>query len=247
MEIFDRNSIHYTSRLSIDWIHSLVYYNEDNKIFVLNMTDTRYEFVVIEKENEYITDLSVNPLDSTIFYIAWNGTQQIEKIMKSSQDGSNQIILKNDIINLPLGLTIDLVSKKIIWFEQCSKTFSSIDFDGNNFIRIDTQIDSFVIHSFMEIFDGYIFWIDNYGKAIFKMKLTKNGTQTKYFITSENNTINSFKIIDSSLQPNFTNRCINANCTHLCIPINIDQYRCVCPQFKPLNDTQICIESVSIQ
>ncbi len=58
-------------RLSIDWIHNLVYYNRDHTIIVFNMTHTRYEFVVIE-ENNSIEDLSVNPLDSTIFYSTRN-------------------------------------------------------------------------------------------------------------------------------------------------------------------------------
>ncbi len=54
-------------RLSIDWIHNLVYYNLYNEIFVFNITDRRYEYLVIEeKEVIHITDLTVNPLDSTI-------------------------------------------------------------------------------------------------------------------------------------------------------------------------------------
>jgi hypothetical protein len=55
-------------RLSVDWIHSLVYYNEANEIIVFNMTDTRYDYVVLSEQNDIIEDLSVNPLDSLIFY-----------------------------------------------------------------------------------------------------------------------------------------------------------------------------------
>jgi hypothetical protein len=63
-----------TFDLSIDWIHNLVYYKIVNKIFVLNVTNTRYEYVVIEEEG-CIRDLSVNPLDSILFYSItnWNG------------------------------------------------------------------------------------------------------------------------------------------------------------------------------
>ncbi len=63
-------------RLSIDWIHNLVYYKTENKILVFNMNDRRYEYVVIEEEEEVrITDLSVNPLDSILFYITFIGDQ----------------------------------------------------------------------------------------------------------------------------------------------------------------------------
>jgi hypothetical protein len=38
------------------------------------MNDRRYEYVVIEEEEEVrITDLSVNPLDSILFYITFIG------------------------------------------------------------------------------------------------------------------------------------------------------------------------------
>ncbi len=56
------------SRLSIDWVHNLVYYNEDKEILVFNMTDTTYEYVVIQEEDEYMNDLTVNPLNSILFY-----------------------------------------------------------------------------------------------------------------------------------------------------------------------------------
>jgi hypothetical protein len=98
----------------------------------------------------------------------------------------------------------------------------------------------------MEIFEDFIYWTQYYEKSIFKTKLGLNDTQINYLITSETNEFGSFKIIDSSLQPNSTNRCINHNCSHLCIPISVDRYRCVCPQFSPQNDSKICRESVNI-
>ena len=121
--------------LSIDWIHNLVYYSMDKKITVFNMTHTRYEFVVIE-EVDYIIDLSVNPLDSTIFYSTFNSSQKKGKIMKSSQDGSERTVLRDKNIIYPRDLTIDLVLKKVIWIDRDLKTYSSIDFDGNNFLTL---------------------------------------------------------------------------------------------------------------
>ncbi len=62
----------YGSRLSIDWIHNLVYYGIENKIFIFNMTDRRYQYMVVEEEEEevyvLIDNLTVNPLDSILFY-----------------------------------------------------------------------------------------------------------------------------------------------------------------------------------
>jgi hypothetical protein len=91
------------------------------------MTDTRYGFVII-KEEDFIEDLFVNPLDSDIFYSTWNQSLRNGKIMKSSQDGSNRIVLKN--VRYPEVLTIDVNSKRIFWLDIILNTFSSINFDG---------------------------------------------------------------------------------------------------------------------
>jgi len=211
------------------------------------MTDTRYGFVAI-KEEDSIEDLSVNPLDSDIFYSTWNQTISNGKIIKSSQDGSNRVVLKN--VGYPEVLTIDINSRRIFWFDIILKTFSSINFDGEDFKTFITLKMTNRLNSFLEIFGEDIYWSntndDSIKQFIVKAKYGLNSTQIDHLIELQDSTIGSFKIIDSSLQPNSTNRCINSNCSHLCIPIGFNQYRCVCPQFKPQNDSIICIESVSI-
>jgi hypothetical protein len=211
------------------------------------MTDTRYGFVVI-KEEDFIEDLSVNPLDSNIFYSTWNQSLSNGKIMKSSQDGSNRIVLKD--VMYPEVLTIDLNSRRIFWLDIASNTFSSINFDGEDFKTFGTPKMTDFLNNFLEIFGEDIYWSntndDSIKEFIVKAKHGLNSTQIDHLIELKGSTIGSFKIIDSSLQPNSTNRCINSNCSHLCIPIGFDQYRCVCPQLKPQNDNIICVESVSI-
>ncbi len=242
---FDRSSYNYGKRLSIDWIHGLVYFNEDKQINVFNMTDTRYGFVVI-KEEDFIEDLSVNPLDSDIFYSTWNQSLSNGKIMKSSQDGSNRIVLKDVIY--PEVLTIDVISRRIFWLDIILNTFSSINFDGEDFKTFDTPKMTNRLNNFLEIFGEDIYWSNTNDNSIkeFKAKHGLNSTQIYHLIELKDSKIGSFNIIDSLLQPNSTNRCINSNCSHLCIPIGFDQYRCVCPQFKPQNDNIICVESVNI-
>jgi hypothetical protein len=211
------------------------------------MTDTRYEYVVIEvEENEWINEISVNPLDSNIFYYTYNWVEKKGKIMKASQDGSNRTVLKNVDNRWVWILTIDLVLRKIIWNNGTLKTFASIDFDGNNFLTFGTNISN-AKPSILEIFDGYIYYSTTiFSKSIFKTKVGVNDTQMDYLITSETDYITSFKIIDSSLQPNSTNRCINDNCSHICIPINTYEYRCVYPQPSFQNETKVYIKSVGI-
>jgi hypothetical protein len=163
--------------------------------------------------------------------------------MKSSQDGSERTILRDKNIISPDVLTIDLVLKKVVWMDRELNTYSSIDFDGNNFLTLGT-FESTYYGIFMDTFDDYIYWTQSGENSIFKTKRGVNETQMDYLITSESNKFGSFKIIDPSLQPNSTNRCINHNCSHLCIPISINQYQCVCPQFELQKNSKICRKSV---
>jgi hypothetical protein len=205
------------------------------------MTDTRYEYVVIE-EQYIIIDFSVNPLDSNIYYCIYN------KIMKASQDGSNQTAIRDVEIAYNSGLTIDIGLRKVIWIDALLNTFASIDFDGNNFLTFGTNINKNIYDYLnLQIFDDYIYWNNRaFEKSIFKTKVGVNDTQMDYLITSETDYISSFIIIDSSLQPNSTNRCINDNCSHICIPINTYEYRCVYPQPSFQNETKVYTKSVGI-
>ncbi len=191
---------------------------------------------------EYITDLSVNPLDSILFYSTFSYSKGI--IMKASQDGSNRTELRRQNIKFVVALTIDLVLRKVFWIDKDLDKFSSIDFDGNNFL-IFGRYESNSLHYIMEIFGDNIYWTD-YENSIFKTKVGVNDTQMYRLITSETLKFGSFKIIDASLQPNSTNRCLNNNCSHICIPINTNQYRCICPQINLQNDTKTCTQSVCI-
>jgi hypothetical protein len=206
------------------------------------MTNRRFEYLVI-KEVEFIADLSVNPLDSILFYSTFTYSKGI--IMKASQDGQNRTQLRRQNTKFHLVLTIDLVLRKVIWFDGNSKTFSSIDFDGNNFMTFGRTTNS-GYSIYMQIFEDYIYWTQYFQKFIFKTKVGVNDTQMDYLITSKTLEFKSFKIIDASLQPNSTNRCLNNNCSHICIPINTNQYRCICPQIRHQNDTKTCTQSVCI-
>jgi len=137
-----------------------------------------------------------------------------------------------------------LVLRKVFWFDHYLNTFSSIDFDGNNFITFGRH-KSRSYCTYMQIFGDNIYWT-SYQKSIFKTKIDVKDIKIDYLITSKTIEFSSFKIIDASLQPNSTNRCVNNICSHICIPINTNEYRCICPQIKLQNDTKTCTQSVCI-
>ncbi len=209
------------------------------------MTNTKHDFVVVDTFTNIILDLSVNPLDSFIIYSFYDKFYNKGVIMRALQDGSNQTVLIDKGIVEPRVLTIDLKSRKVFWIDNSSKKFLSIDFEGNDLQTILQSEELFTESYFMEIFGEDIYWSNYIHNSILKTnKFGLNGTRLNYLVKSRNDEeFESIKIIDSSLQPNSINRCQNANCSHLCIPIGIDQYRCVCSQ-NEIYRQQICAQSV---
>jgi hypothetical protein len=143
-------------------------------------------------------------------------------------------------------LTIDLITKKVFWLDIILKCISAIDFEGRNFNIVFQSEESFSVYSnyFIDIFGDDIYWSQPSFRKI--SKFGRNETRFNKFSTAQTDYFRSFKIIDSSLQPNSINRCFNNNCSHLCIPISLNQYRCVCPQNLRYKQ-KICKESVRFQ
>jgi hypothetical protein len=235
----------YSMELSIDWIHNLVYFNEYDGIICFNMNHPKYRFTAISEEGNKIIHVSVNPLDSFIIYCVHD---RRGRIMKALQDGSNQTLLIEEINSYPISLTIDLLSRKIFWIDIFLGKLSSIDFEGNNYQTVLKSEDLFSEKIFMAIFGEDIYLSNSLDHSIFKInKFDPDGPKNFFFKLSKDTDLHSMKIIHSSLQPNSTNRCLNHHCSHLCIPIGLDRYRCVCPEVKFLgkHNTRICTESVS--
>jgi hypothetical protein len=214
----------------MDWIHNLVYYNQNNEIIVFNLTNPGYGFVVTNEKENTIIDLSVNPLDSFIIYIISDAKTNYGKIMKISQDGSTKKVLIDDNIEIPKGLTFDFKSRKIFWMDKEHLQFC--DYEGNNFQTI-FQSKGSIFSGSIEIFDEDIFWNTLSSPYLHKTKGTNQiQIQYNFTIVPKFRWIQSFKIVHSTLQPNSSNRCINARCSHLCLPSSINRYRCVQPKVK---------------
>ncbi len=200
--------------------------------------------VTSEKEN-IIIDLSVNPLDSFIIYIISDAKENHGKIMKILQDGSKRKVLIDENIEIPKGLTFDFKSRKIFWMDK--KHLRSCDYEGNNFQTIFQSGES-IFSGSIEIFDEDIFWNTLSAPYLHKTRVTGQ-IQIPYNFTIAPifRWIKSFKIIHYSLQPNSSNRCINARCSHLCLPNSINRYRCVQPKVKLpfLHDPMFSSKSVS--
>jgi hypothetical protein len=110
----------------------------------------------------------------------------------------------------------------------------SIRFDGRDKRTVFSGTTP--IHEF-DILGDYIYWIEYNGNHFIRANLSETQTIRKELSVSEN--INRFQIVHYWKQPNGTNRCLNSNCSELCLPVDERHYRCC--------QHQICFENQELQ
>jgi len=117
---------------------------------------------------------------------------------------------------------------------------SSIDFNGNDRKLIhDFKIGgSSYILKYLNIYDRNLHVYNPRSNEILKVStdgLILNKTKIIKDLTY-------MKIIYSSRQPNGTNKCINSDCTHLCLPnqYTSNKFKCFCPEEQYLLPGEMC-------
>jgi len=224
------------SVLGYDWIHNLIYISISKTIVVFNInrTDIQYNITTIGEQANLISFV-VNPVDNKIFR---SETRWKQTIIKANQDGSNPLVIYEEKSGYDINsLTIDYYTQQLLWGRYGD--IISSDFFGEK-IKVLISI-GYPIFSF-NLFERNIYYIHD--KQLMRFTIDKEKSENKKSLVKLSTgdlTPIAFKIIDSIQQPiNTTNRCLKSDCTHLCIPLSISQYRCVCPQ-----NQNNCIEKVS--
>ena len=148
------------------------------------------------------------------------------------------------------GLTIDYENDILVLCDYKVFTLYTINFDGSGFTPIyenpDISLRTYKgIYDF--IYNTYFFAYkrENNSTIISKYNFKSNNLSEAMRISNSKsnmpNKVSIFRIIHKSCQPYTIDRCAKANCSHICLPINHTNYRCVCGENK-----EICTEYVSI-
>jgi hypothetical protein len=92
------NEVH---KLSLDWVHNLLYFIDNGEIFITNVKDSKKKKKVFESDNKnsyYAIDVVVNPIESFIVWIEWDRNTFGFKIVKADQNGSNKKVFINFLL-----------------------------------------------------------------------------------------------------------------------------------------------------
>ena len=217
------------SYLNIDWLHDLLYWVKDKKqILVSHVTQAHRPTVLANKLFDYITCLAVNPIDSLVFWVEFDGEFNEYILYKSFLDGSERDSIFTFQIHIKR-MQFDFQSKRLYYLS--SFELSSITYYGT-----DRQVvsESHSIFQF-EVIDQIVYWIEYNSNQLFRSDANDFKNQT---VLNFNQTINRFKIVDQLRQPKGINRCFKSNCSDLCLPVDHEYFKCVCHQQNVCNDNQ---------
>jgi hypothetical protein len=150
-------------------------------------------------------------------------------------------------------ITIDFETERYYFIVKSYEALYSIDFQGiNEQIHIYSSFLT-IVNDMSLLNDDLYFTID---EALVRMRgLYINLKPLDLVLISSkfNDSVHNFnfssrtpklfrqeiygvKLIDPSIQPNFTNKCESANCPYLCLPSgNVVGFRCICPTDSSFN------------
>lgn len=222
--------------LAIDWYTDKIYWadGELNRIEVATLNG-KYQKLLYWTDIDQLRAIALVPSQKLIIWTDWG---EIPKIERGSMDGdkSSRMVLVNDRIFWPNGLTVDQENNLIYFVDGHLHFLDVMNLDGSGRRRILDDINYPYSITFI---NKKLFWSDWNIGSINSYDLT-TGEQRKIIDSPE--VPITVRAWDRSLQKNASNPCRNnnGNCSHLCLlSTNTKGYSCACPTgVKLLNDTQ---------
>ena len=215
--------------VAVDWIGRKLYYllSWQMKLVVSDLNGHNRLILLNESVLQEPTSIVVDPFAGYLFFTDWRYPAFIGRV---NTDGKNFTKIISEDIGTPIGLSIDIVTKRIWWTDTHLKRIEFSNYDGQNrYIAVGP--DRTVFPYALAFYDSLIYWTDRSTESIFAADALNGSNKT----TIRDGTIHSafnLGVYHYSLQPNGTNPCGNNNggCSHLClISGGGKNYTCACP------------------
>ncbi|XP_065196274.1 low-density lipoprotein receptor-related protein 4-like [Sycon ciliatum] len=217
--------------IAVDWIGDHIYWTDTggNMIEVARLDGTGRK-VIINTDLDEPRDITLYPSRGLMFWSDWGNDPRIER---SNMAGLNRTVIVRDTESMelgwPNGLTIDFQLDRLFWADARLDTIESVTLDGYDRKAIFRDLP----HPFgLTIFKSNLYWTDWQRRAISKGSVDpEKNSMTPTIVESNLRSLMDIQVVSVDRQQG-TNGCGRGHmCTaeQLCLPINSDAYRCVCP------------------
>ncbi|CAF4205802.1 unnamed protein product, partial [Rotaria sp. Silwood2] len=232
----------YIADMAFDWIgHNLYWTDYMLEHVEVSTFDGRYRRILFHENLTNPWSITVDPRAGLryLFLTDWGKNPRIER---ASMDGQQRVSIVNDSIEMPVGLTLDLIRQEIYFTDHHLNYIEVVNYDGEN--RRKILGNTHFLHGpiSINVYEQYLYWYDSNSKEVRRLNRFEHGIKAQKHerIMSRAGVI-SMKMSHQIYQPYEPNPCQQSRCTQLCLlshtaPLG---YTCACSTGFLLDQDQI--------
>lgn len=227
--------------ISLDWISDNVYfvnaYGKTKTIDVCHFDTGKCATVKDLGAGNHVTAISVDPVNKYLFYTTvewWVFNAPHYSLYRSNLDGTKTQELVKASKGFITGLTYDSNKKLLYIVEHHEGHIYSINYDGTDLMAIIYNVTS---PRGLNLFEDQLFFLTSrqqMGHCTLYGEIRHCDTFKIQSYMSQ-----LFVILQESRQPTGKNICAKHNCTHLCIPSDVE-VRCLCENGEVIGENKEC-------
>ncbi|CRL03072.1 CLUMA_CG016407, isoform A [Clunio marinus] len=235
-----------TEAVAIDWIGKNLYWIDASlKQIEVSTKDGLHRTTLISDDISKPRSMSIDSRLGFLFWSDWEEDEpRIERSTLAGEDRKAIFNLKKIGGAWPNGITLDYIKKRVFFLDAKSKEIHTIDYNGENHIRV-LRNPHYLSHPFaMTIYENDVFWTDwRLGSVIKADKFTGSNVTIFYHASTQPFDV---KVLHPSRQPwdyngegegkTIISPCENSTCSHLCLLSTNYTFKCACPHMMRLND-----------
>uniref|UniRef100_H2ZDZ1 Uncharacterized protein n=1 Tax=Ciona savignyi TaxID=51511 RepID=H2ZDZ1_CIOSA len=228
--------------VAIDWIHNNLYWTDraNHKIMVgaVVMENIENTTTLIQRNSGFSPGaIALDPIKG---YMYMSDLGLNPKIEKCYMNGEACVVLIQEDIKPPNGITLDFTAKKMYWTDGVRKTLSYSNLDGTH-RRTLLDNSALVGRAYgIGVFYDRVFWTDLTFNALFT--ITKSSPNERQAILIRMSEPKGMDIIAQYTQPRGEPVCSDSGCS-LCVPVpgasNSSTAACVCPDHLRLPRSEL--------
>jgi low density lipoprotein-related protein 2 len=227
--------------IAIDWIGKKLYYllTTQLKLMVSDLNGYYRSTLLDYKVLQEPMSIAVDPSEGYIFFTDWKYPAYIGRV---GMDGKNFTKIITTDIGSPIGLTLDIITKRVFWSDTHLKRIEFCNYDGKGrYMPIST--DQTVFPFAIAFYDGLIYWSDRSTDSLFSADAL-NGSNKIVLREGTIHSVSYMTVYHYSLQRKRENPCgsNNGGCSHLCLlSASALNFTCSCPDnFLLSADNKTC-------
>ncbi|XP_020846577.1 low-density lipoprotein receptor-related protein 2 isoform X2 [Phascolarctos cinereus] len=236
--IFD-SGVTVTESIAVDWVGRNLYWTDYVlETIEVSKMDGNHRTVLISENITNPRGLVLDPrIDAHLMF--WSDWGKNPRIERASMDGTNRTVIIKNKIYWPNGLAIDYPNKLLYFTDAYLDYIDFCDYDGN-YRRQVVASDLILRHPHaLTLFEDSVYWTDRHTHRVIRANKWHGGNQTVMIYNIHQPL--GIAAVHPVKQPNSTNSCTSAPCSHLCLLSSSGPrfYSCACPSGWTLSSDSI--------